>query len=434
MKLAIISTYGEVCGIASYARAIEKTFKHRFDVTVFDLKTAALIANEKLNETAAAEEHIDQICHMLANYDCVNIQMEWDLFGRSIEAIERRVLKLCQASKCLIITLHSLHLFVRPKPWQDMHHRVFESLKKRSTKQPYWIITHLPREAELMRSVFAIENVTDFPVVYLSNEEVATYRQLDKTAWKKDLGFQEDDIVILRAGYLMPHKDQMVSIKSLGLLPQQYKLAFAGGEYPPIIQTNEVSALVKEATEYLDNYDEAALKARQHYGAEARTLGDRIRFLGNISDSELYTALACTDFVTITHLESGQGASGIASIALQLEQQVILSYNRLFLEYNKYYRGGFSFFTMGNHYELRDKILNFKPATKALLGDYGKKYSLDKLAELFRSIYQNMLDGKFNNAGQSITIDRREVTAEPNVRPRTGQMSSFIRKHFTNNS
>jgi glycosyltransferase involved in cell wall biosynthesis len=401
MKLAIISSYDESCGNATHTKAIEQTFKHQFNVKVFNLMTAALVAHESLHGSTAAENHIDQIAEALTQFDCVNLQLEWCLYGRDSESIKRRLIKLINSSKNIILTLHSLHA---DPFWYDIQYTIFEVLKARPQSEPYWIIATLPREAEKLRSIFGIDNVGDFPLVYLSEQEVQIYKQADKSAWKESLGFQKDDIVILRAGFLVPHKDHLVSLKSLQLMPPQYKLAFAGGEHPPGMQKNTISSVVKEVTDYLDQHDAPVLAARALQGKSISTLGERVCFLGNLSDEELYTAMACADFVTVTHLESGQSASGIASIAFQLERPIILSYNRFFLEYEKYYRGGFSFFTMGNHYELRDKILNFPAGRSPLLENYGKKYSLNSLAALYQNLYEAMIEGRIHNAGRQTTL------------------------------
>jgi glycosyltransferase involved in cell wall biosynthesis len=403
MKLAIVSSYDEMCAIAAYAKAIEQTFRDTFDVTVLNLKSAALVGNPALHNSPAAEEHIDRICRELESFDCVNIHLEWGLFGADIASIQRRVIKLCEAGKRLILSLHTLNIRSSDGPeWQNMERAVIEALKQRSSDRPYWFITHLPREAEALRNIFGIDNVVDFPLVFLSQKEVRHYQSMDAAVWKESLGFKKDDIVILRMGYLAEHKDSLISLRSMRLLPPHYKLAFAGGQHPRGITPYAVSPLVKEITDYLDHYDEPALKERNHHGAAVTTLADRICFLGNVTDEELYRAIACADFMTITHLETSQGGSGTASIALQMERPTILSYNSFFIEYAKYYEGGFSFFTMGNHYELRDKILRFDPAQVERLKKYGKKYSLDGLAALYEKMYKDMLDGKGNNAGRPV--------------------------------
>jgi glycosyltransferase involved in cell wall biosynthesis len=409
MKLAIVSSYDEQCALASYAKSIKNTFSKKFDVTVFDLKSAALVGNPLAHNSPAAEAPSDQICHDLADYDCVNVQLEWGLFGADLAGMQRRLLKLFNASKRLIVTLHTLNIRSSDaREWQEMETAVLESLKKRDDDHPYWVITHLSREAEAVRSVLGIDNVVDFPLVFLSRQEVQEYQKNDPTVWKESLGFKKDDVVILRFGFLASHKDSLISLKLLRLLPQNYKLAFIGGQHPRGIVPYTVSPLVKELTDYIDDYDAAALEQRNHYGAAVTTLGDRVCFLGHVSDEEFYRAAACADFITLTHLETSQGGSGSAAVALQMERPVILSFNSFFMEYEKYYKEAFSFFTMGNHYELRDKIMNFDPANVERLKICGQKYSLEKLTDVYEELYQNMLNGKGNNTG-------RKTNAQPAI-------------------
>ncbi len=396
MKLAIVSSYNEPCGIAAYAKAIEQTFKNLFDVKVIDLKSASLIGNPATHDSLAAEAYIDQLCAELESYDCVNIHLEWGIFGNSLENIQRRVIKLFQASKRLIISVHTLTIRSSDGPeWQELNRATLESLKTRSADMPYRLIAHLPRDADALRTLFGLDNVTDFPVVFLSRKEIEYYQRTDAATWKQQNGFKKDDIVILRAGYLASHKDSLISLKLLRLLPDNYKLAFVGGQHPRSIVPYSVSPLVKEITDYLDQHDEMTLKAHN-----PATLANRVRFLGHVSDEDLYRAIACSDFITVTHLETSQGASGIGSIALQMERPVILSYNSFFIEYGKYYNDGFSYFSLGHHYELRDRILTFDPTKITKLKEYSRKFSIESLADLYQVLYQDMLQGKGNNAGR----------------------------------
>jgi len=412
MKLALISSYGEACGNATFSLAIAKTFRDKFDFRVFDLQTAALIANESLHNTPGAEEHIDRICDALKDFDCVNIQLEWGLFGRDPDTIRRRIIKLIKASHRLIISLHSLHINEHNRLMQNA---VFQALKERDNSLPYWFIVHLPRDVIKLRSIFGIENVTDYPVIHLSEKEVKDYHaRADAAMWKQRHGFNKDDFVIFRSGFMAPHKDHMVSLKALRLLPPNYKLAYGGSEPPAAIQKFVVSPIIQDITTYLDSIDDAALRERAVSGTtSAGTLGDRVRFLGMQSDEDLYLSMCCADMITITHLESGQSASGIASIALQLERPTILSYNKFFIDNEKYYRGGFSFFQIGNHYELRDKIMTFDYAQTERLKEYGKIYSIDGLAELHKKIYADMVAGRVNNSGRKSNMLAAVIDAPP---------------------
>lgn len=399
MRLAVVGSYNEACGVASYVAAIKNSFGKPFEVEVMNLKTTALVGNEALHNSEAAEAHIESICDQLENFDCVNLQLEWGIYGRRFDIIARRLIKLIKASKRIILTIHSLHI---TNDSRDAQQAVFQTLKSRPADRPYWFVTHLAKEADSLRRNFGIDNVDDFPVAYFSEQEVKNiYAQTDAKAWKVKLGFKEDDIVLLHAGFFAAHKDHMTPLKALQLLPQNYKLVFSGSEHPAGIQMFSISPVVTKITDYIDRYDEEALKIRNHSNQNSvPTLGDRVRFIGSLSEEDLPKAMVCADFVTITHLETGQSSSGIASMALQLERPVIVSYNRFFMEYEKYYKDGYSYSTMGNHYELRDKILNFDRAQLQKLHECGKIYSMDGLARLYQKIYDDMLAGRVVNAGR----------------------------------
>jgi glycosyltransferase involved in cell wall biosynthesis len=427
MKLAIVSSYNESCAIAAYAGALEKTFKTKFDVKVIDLKSASLIGNPAIHDSPAAEAYIDQICAELASYDCVNIHLEWGIFGGSVQNIQRRVLKLFQASKCLIASVHTLNVRSSDSPeWQELNRATLEALKTRTSDMPYRLLAHLPRDAEVLRTLFGFDNVVDFPLVFLSRKEVEHYQSTDAARWKQQNGFKEDDIIILRAGYLAEHKDSLISLKLLRLLPDNYKLAFVGGQHPRTIVPYMVSPLVKEITDYLD--DDIILNENNRSGIDATTLANRVRFLGHVSDEDLYRAIACADFITVTHLETSQGSSGIGSIALQMERPVILGYNSFFIEYGKYYGEGFSYFSLGHHYELRDRILNFDLAKVERLKEHTRRYSLESMADLFQTLYDDMLKGNGNNAGRPSLVSKISVQRKPPVVLRVARRAKRIVK------
>ncbi|MFY9288065.1 MAG: glycosyltransferase [Alphaproteobacteria bacterium] len=409
MKLAVIGSYNEACGVASYVSSIKNCFGAPFDVEVMDLKTTALVGHETLSDSDAAEAHIDSICKKLKHFDCVNLQFEGGLFGRSIDVIGRRLTKLFNNSQNLILTIHSLHVTDQSR---DMLHRLFQNLKNRSPDRPYWFITHLQKEADILRQTFGIDNVIDFPVTYFTEQQVKDlHSTADAKAWKRQIGLKEDDIVVLHAGFFAAHKDHMTALKALQILPQNYKLVFAGSEHPVGIQKFSISPVVSKITDYIDQYDADVVRARNHDPrSSGTTLGDRVRFVGAPSDADLHKVMCCADIVAVTHLESGQSSSGIASMAFQLERPVILSYNIFFLEYEKYYKDGFSYFTMGNHYELRDKIMNFDMAMVSRLQEYGKTYSMDGLAKLYQKIYDDMRAGRVINRGRPVVVVALETS------------------------
>ena len=93
-KLAIISTFDDLCGIASYTRSIIRQLENSYDITVFDLDQFIFRAKSKRIITLANKE-VNRICGLLPEFDAVNIQLEHGTLGNTPEQIMRRLLKFC---------------------------------------------------------------------------------------------------------------------------------------------------------------------------------------------------------------------------------------------------------------------------------------------------------------------------------------------------
>src|ERR1700733_1745864 len=104
-RLAIVSSYDELCGNASYTKALADGLSRYYDVVVISLNVELLRKGEK----ASGETHIQEICQQLKSFDCVNIQFEAGLFGSDLSLILRRFLKIAGACKKFVLTMHRFH-------------------------------------------------------------------------------------------------------------------------------------------------------------------------------------------------------------------------------------------------------------------------------------------------------------------------------------
>src|SRR3569832_1265615 len=76
-RLAIVSSYDELCGNASYTKVLEQELSKFYDVTVLSLDVELL--RQKRNKQAL--HHIKTLSEQLKEYDCVNFQLEAGLYG-----------------------------------------------------------------------------------------------------------------------------------------------------------------------------------------------------------------------------------------------------------------------------------------------------------------------------------------------------------------
>ena len=81
-RLAIISTYSELCGIAAYTRHLERQLAEVFDIRVFDLNQYLLRAAHR-RVRRFGDRHIHEICRELKDFDAVNLQLEHGTLGRT---------------------------------------------------------------------------------------------------------------------------------------------------------------------------------------------------------------------------------------------------------------------------------------------------------------------------------------------------------------
>ena len=98
-KLAIISTFDDLCGIASYTRAIVEQLSPFFEIKVFDLDQF-LLSNIQKNIVSLADKEIDQMCNEIKNnFQLVNLQLEHGTLGKKPNIIFKRLKKIILTKK-----------------------------------------------------------------------------------------------------------------------------------------------------------------------------------------------------------------------------------------------------------------------------------------------------------------------------------------------
>ena len=106
-RLAVVSTYDDLCGIAAYTRSLERQLGDIFDVTVFDLNQFLLRSTHR-RVRKFGDKHIQAICREIRHYDTVNLQLEHGTLGRSCSDIFRRFSWILRSSPQLSVTFHSI--------------------------------------------------------------------------------------------------------------------------------------------------------------------------------------------------------------------------------------------------------------------------------------------------------------------------------------
>jgi len=287
-KLAIISSYNESCGNASYTEVLRREFSYYCDVEVLPLPQF-LLRSQHQNVIKNGDRYIDKLAERLKEFDYVNIQFEAGLFGVTKKSILKRVSKLINASTNLIVTMHRIDLprrvvdkdvlklllrfrfneafhTCRHHDFLNLYRDLIEILKKKDCKSKgsVAVIVHTRREKFNIEEIFGFHNVYDFPITFLSKTQRAYQRSADdRKAFIKRYGFKPDDKVIGLFGFISEYKGFDTVLKALIHLPSNYKLAFFGRQHPMSIVDNlSVDQYIKRL---IDMIEEKSIDLKTRY-------------------------------------------------------------------------------------------------------------------------------------------------------------------------
>ncbi len=199
-RIAIISTYDELCGIAGYTRALEKQLAPYADLKIFDLDQYLLRSKHKRVQKLA-DAHIQEIAASLHKFDCVNIQLEHGTLGRESSDIIRRFRMLANAAPALSVTMHTvmineglpyevlgrffkqgrlaamakiIAMTIKAERKSRGLHRLLHRLQD---KKPISVIVHTKRDMRMIRDIFQIKNMYHHPLSFISRDDAIAVRQ-----------------------------------------------------------------------------------------------------------------------------------------------------------------------------------------------------------------------------------------------------------------
>lgn len=375
-RVAIVSSYNINCPLAHYAVVLKDFLTPDFKVEIVDLKTSALLRQEGESYQKSSEIHIDQLCAKLQEFDIVNVHLELGLYGITTDLITSRILKICRASPRLILTVHTIDYKPAGSGHSQVYQQIMQALKQRPPTNPFHVIVHLPKERVLLEKIHGISNVTDFPLLFLTNERRKKFQQnRNPNVWKKQFGLKEEDITIGMFGILSAHKNYSHALRTLNILPNNYKLLIVGEAHHMGIKEWKVDPVIEEIVTYLDTHPH---------------LVDRVVFTGRRDDVKFFEDLANIDFVLLPSFEVGQSGSSILSAGLELSCAVLKSNTSNTQGYEEYFPNCFETFDIGNYYETRNKILHFDKAKLSNLDKTLESFSEVQVRQIYMNIYESM--------------------------------------------
>jgi glycosyltransferase involved in cell wall biosynthesis len=397
LRLAIISTYDEMCGIAGYTRALEQQLRPHAEVTVFDLDQYLLRGPHKRVQRLA-DHHINEIAARLHEFDSVNIQLEYGTLGRTPKQIMRRFRKLVTAAPAVSVTFHTIlghetldwatigfslitgRIFRAFRIISSFHRntrlgaRTYRFLRSRQCRQSVHAIVHTKRDARFLHDVFRIRNVDHHPLSFVAATQAEQIRQAATRDHFPVLRTLPADAKLIGSfGFLSPYKGFETALRALHYLPEDHHLLIFGGVHPQAIKREQgidpyIQALLDAGhigQTILDTVNEKITPLSLNLDAASKDLltrhpedlHSRIHFLGVHNDEGFMRAMALCDMVVLPYLEVGQSSSGPIAMALEMGCRVLASRTLAFLQFARYHPDQIEFFDIGNYAELADLIL-----------------------------------------------------------------------------
>ena len=395
LRLAIVSTFDELCGIAGYTRFLIKQLEADYEIEVFDLDQFFMRSTDR-NVLKLADAMVKEFCAQCKSFDFVNIQLEHGTLGMRRKDIWRRFAWIAKAAPALSVTFHTIlpqekfdirgfirkaltgkiaeagNMFGVYRTHKMLTTRMFGLFRRMQKFKPVNVIVHTRRDARLMRYVNRIKNVHDHPLAFLSDADVRRFQleaAREKFALLSQLPVQAKVIGVF--GFLNDYKGTETAIRALQRLPKNYHLAIFGALHPNEIKRNQkinpyVKKLLDEAyvdRTVLDDHSKSAVSFSIDSNStdllfnHPRDVSSQLHFMGAQTDEDFARAMVVCDYALFPYLEVGQSASGPISIALEMGVRIIAARTGAFLQFARYHPNSFEMFEIGNHLELAERIL-----------------------------------------------------------------------------
>ncbi|HUC11119.1 MAG TPA: hypothetical protein VL985_11950 [Stellaceae bacterium] len=399
-RLAVVSTYSELCGIAAYTRSLEHQFADVFDIRVFDLNQY-LLRSTHARVRKFGDRHIQEICRELKDFDAVNLQLEHGTLGRTARDIFRRFSWIVRAAPQLSVTFHTMFNaapfdyarwfraiarlnLAEAATMRAEYNRthllsagIAARLRRAQRVKPVAIVVHTRRDLWQMKYVHGLRNVYDHPLAFLGEREATEVRRSASRRRFPILDALPKEAKLVGVfGFIGRYKGFDTVIRALHHLPEDHHLLIFGGIHPNEIKPHQpidpiVSALFDAG--FIDTNVAERIRAVPTAGTPTvsvsvdgsmrdlliqhpKDASRRIHFLGTTSDADFLTGMAICDSVVFPYLEVGQSSSGPISQALELGCRVIASRTHTFLQFGKYHQEMIEYFDIGNHLELAARI------------------------------------------------------------------------------
>lgn len=370
MKLAIISSYNRDCGIAQYVEHLEGPLRDLLggDLSIAPLPVELLRASGPMAQTMAQKALAESLA-VISTADVVVIELEPGLFGRSQGQIWSTLKSILKVSKRVVITYHTVPTLppALPKSFRSLVHiarhsygqTVFRRLLRRirSSQGKFAHIVQTRREKTRL-TLLGVDpaRIFDMPLSYFTHAEKADFERPDHRS-KLDAVYGTSDKKVLGVfGFLGGVKGTKVALRALHHLPSSHHMLIVGGLHPEtVIHGSSDQPPIRDIAQLIEpTFD---IGERPEADEKRTDLLQRVHFAGAVDNRTFAELMVACDAILLPYEEVGQSSSGPASQALDLQRPIYCTRTGAFKELGKYGKDALSYFEIGNHLELAQKIL-----------------------------------------------------------------------------
>jgi glycosyltransferase involved in cell wall biosynthesis len=380
MKLLMLTTWEECCGIAWYAAHLVAALRRAgVDVEIHPIGREGqsfLTADER-------RRHFDRFLARAAGADAVHVQHEFGFFGltwREQLMTSSRVLgALARRGKPAFVTFHTVPREARGDAGaHDARARLHRAKVRWQWKR--FVARHF-REGAALRAVIhgpLARRVLHESGVPLAQIDVVPHgvhllsTHVERSAARHALGYDDASFVVVLSGFLSSYKGPDIAVAAQRLLAREsrdFALALVGGPHPHAAGDDGFGALVAKA------------------GATAAT-----RVTGFVTADEMTRYQAAADLVIAPYREVGLLSSAALAAALGAGKAVVASRIEAFREI-AHYHDCLALVPPDSPGALALRIaeLRRRPDERAALaaraGAYAQAHTWDRVAALQRALY-----------------------------------------------
>jgi glycosyltransferase involved in cell wall biosynthesis len=294
MRIAMITTWNDRCGIADYARRLVEPLKQRVEMEILPLDAGVRATGAPYYRRLAAQANEATVVHL---------QHEYSFFGGGTFPPEARLLSTLSGRRChffelvrnlRVPTVMTLHELTVPDavPWRASFRKSLRARLVRHANSLVFgsadeVITHSnERREKLIGLGLPPDRIHTIPIG-IPETGALPAKELAKQAWGLSGRF-----VIAMFGFVLPRKGYSTAVELMRDLPPQVTLLIAGGKEP-----NDV-------------HDYASQLERQ---IARLSLGDRVKMTGYLSKEDVSKALAASDLALAPFDDMGGNSASIAT-------------------------------------------------------------------------------------------------------------------------